>query len=88
MSDRALAPIEVVCPNCGRRNDAATDIEDPNIKPRVGDVGVCYGCTEVFFYTEFGAQQMTHEQHRAAVHDPTIVAAQITIRLSKRMKGL
>ena len=35
------------CPTCGTPNDAASHWANPDIKPRPGDVMMCFECTEI-----------------------------------------
>ncbi len=39
------------CPNCGQYLDAHTNLKK-EVKPKVGDVGICYKCCSILVFDE------------------------------------
>lgn len=42
----------VFCPSCGHQLDAATIIEGKALRPKEGDIGICFKCGTLFEYEE------------------------------------
>lgn len=54
------------CPDCGKKLNAATDIESDAI-PEPGDIGVCLYCQGVHIFTETMGRRLPTEQEIASI---------------------
>lgn len=76
----------VKCPICDYKLDGATSMEDPQIKPKPGDIGICFNCGALLQYEEGYFVHELPEEYRKTLflHDPefysTLLAMQRQIR--------
>lgn len=74
---------DIVCPFCGRVNNAHNDTRRP-ILPRPGDVGLCWGCRSVYLFTTTGARVPTPEETEALYSHPEVARALRVLAKSAR----
>lgn len=50
------------CPNCKRINEVQQSIDDPDLKPEEGAVGICWKCRTPYFFTQDATRAATPEE--------------------------
>jgi len=59
------------CPHCGRVNELH-DGPRPGMTPEPGDVGMCWSCGGLAFFTEDGMRKPTEEEEQELLQSPDV----------------
>jgi hypothetical protein len=70
----------VICPHCGKKNNASTPVGRNKNAPTPGDITLCIGCGKVGVFTEDGSLRVPNaEEALRFMADPRIIQAQVLI---------
>ena len=84
---------DITCPSCGSVNDAASEVDSldgaGNYKPKVGDIGVCEACSELFTVEADGVRILTDDELLAlpAEEIQQVARARMVAEYMRRMLG-
>src|SRR5215510_2372772 len=81
--------MSAICPTCGYRMDKVLRYADPELEPQPGDIALCFKCAAILAITDdLGLRRANAQEFEELNFDPTIIAAQMTIRAESNWKPL
>jgi hypothetical protein len=79
--------MKAICPKCGYRMDKVLRCAVHERKPQPGDVALCSKCAAILAFTDDLGLRCANAQELDDLNfDPTIIAAQMTIRAESDWK--
>lgn len=74
---------ESTCPACGRVNDAATSVSNPDATPSEGDLCICFGCSAFLAYArDFSLRLLTLQEIEQLPDDTRIEMQRARVALA------